>query len=333
VAEAIFITGGTGMVGANLVRRLVEKQGAGGGTGAEIRLLTRGRTHPFLEDLPVQYVRGDLRDVELLCEGMRGCSQVYHVAGLVSYRRADRAALREVNVTGTRNVLAAARRAGVRRVVHTSSTAAVGYSTRADMVLDEHTPFDPHFGRDPYMWTKHLAEVEVWAAVREGADVVMVNPSTIYGAGDLNRNTSAVFPTLRSGRMFAAPPGGTSVVAVDDVVSGLLLAMQRGESGRRYILSSERLLYHDMFNRIAALLGGPPVTRTFPAWLRGPLAAAAGGISVVAPGAPLSSHVIRFSFGYRYFSAARAISELGWTPAVSFDDAVRAAQTFHDSGV
>jgi nucleoside-diphosphate-sugar epimerase len=108
--------------------------------------------------------------------------------------------------------------------------------------------------------------------------------------------------------------------------------MQKGTVGRRYILSSERLLYKEMFNTIARLLGGPPVQRTLPAVLRTPLALMASAASALVPGLPVSSHVIKFTFGFRYFSAARAASELGWQPRVSFEDAIRAASEFDATG-
>ena len=182
------------------------------------------------------------------------------------------------------------------------------------------------------MRTKHLAEQEVERAVAGGLDAVIVNPSTMYGGGDVNRNTSAVFPGLRRGTMFAAPPGGTAVVSVDDAVTGHLLAMERGQRGRRYILSSENLTYLDVLNRIARVIGGPPVRRTIPAALEGLLAAIAAVAAAVVPSLPVTRHVIRFSFRYRYFSAARARAELGWEPRVPLEEAVRAAwQFFVDS--
>jgi dihydroflavonol-4-reductase len=249
---------------------------------------------------------------------------------MVSYLPRDRDRLHKTNVLGTRNLLTAAARAGVERVVHVSSTAAVGMSAHPHQVLDEAAPFDPRFAADPYMWSKHLAEEEVARAVGRGLDAVMVNPSTIYGSGDVYRNTTAVFPSLRRGRVLAAPPGGNSVVSVDDVVNGILLAMERGRTGRRYILSSERMTYHEMLNRMAALLGAKPIRWTLPAALERPLAAAARLVSALAPGVPLSPPVIRFSFGYRYFDAARAAAELAWVPQTSFEDAIRAALQFAD---
>ena len=320
-ADTVFVTGGTGLLGANLARRLVED-------GLRVRVLYRARRHPFLEPLPVEWVHGDLADEAALAAGMQGCRAVYHVAGVVSYRPRDAARLFETNVLGTRAVLAAAKRAGVARVVHTSSTAAVGLSAQPDQVLDETAAFDRRFDGDPYMRTKHLAELEVQRAVEQGQDVVMVNPSTIYGAGDVNRNTSAVLPGLKAGKVLAAPPGGTAVVTVDDVVSGHLLAFERGKAGRRYILTAENLPYVELLNRIARVIGGPPLSRKLPAVLEGPLAAIAGLASSLIPGLPVTAHVIRFSFRYRYFSAARAQAELGWVPRVPLEEAVRGAWDF-----
>lgn len=319
----VFVTGGTGMVGANLARQLVAQ-------GHCVRLLLRQRRHPFLAELPYESVPGDLDDVRALTRGMSGCRHVYHVAGLVSYRPRDRARLYETNVAGTRNVLAAAAGAGVERVLHTSSTAAVGMSRRPHDVLDESASFDRRFEADPYMWTKHLAEEEVARAVERGLDVIIVNPSTIYGGGDVYGNTSGLLPNLRRGRVLAAPPGGNSVVSVDDVVRGMLLAMERGRAGRRYILSAERMTYHDMLNRAAAVVGGRAIRWTIPTSWEHPLAAVVAAASALAPALPLSAHVVRFSFRYRYFSAARAAAELGWVPRTSFEDAVRAALRFLD---
>lgn len=325
-AETVFLTGGTGLLGANLARRLVAD-------GHRVRLLMRARRHPFLERLPIEWIPGDLADGPALIGGMRDCRWVYHVAGAVSYRPRDANRLYDTNVLGTRAVLAAAAQAGVARVVHTSSTAAVGLSARPEQVLDETASFDRRFERDPYMRTKHLAEREVERAVADGLDVVMVNPSTIYGGGDVNRNTSAVLPGVRRGKVLAAPPGGTAVVSVDDVVAGHLLAMERGQKGRRYILSTENLSYLELLNRIARVVGGPPVRRTIPTALEAPLAALAAVASTIVPSMAVTAPVIRFSFRYRYFSAARARAELGWAPKVPLEEALAAAWRFFvDSG-
>jgi dihydroflavonol-4-reductase len=318
----VFVTGATGMVGRALAERLTSR-------GFAVRALARaGSDTSELEKLSVELVRGDLSDVDALADGMRGCARVFHVAGVVSYRRADAERMYEANVIGTRNVLAAALDAGVERVVHTSSTAAVGLSDGPD-VLDETAPFQPRFRDVPYMWMKHLAEVECAEAAAAGLDVVVVNPSTIFGAGDVHLNTGKLFRQIARGSLSFAPPGGNSVVALEDVVDGHLLAMEKGVRGRRYILNGENLTQSALLGRIAAALGRPPIERVLPRWTERPLAAAARVAEL--GGAALTPQVVFFTYRYRWFSAARAEAELGWTPAAGLDSAIRSAIEWYSS--
>jgi len=245
------------MLGGALIRRLVAD-------GVPVRALVR-EPAPALAELPVELVVGDLSDGGALADAMTGCSYVFHVAGLVSYRQGDAERLYQTNVVGTHNLLGAALDARVERVVHTSSTAAVGLTDDA-RVLDESEPFDSRFRRIPYMWMKHLAEVEVDAAVASGLDVVTVNPSTILGEGDVHQNAGRLFEQLALGRIRFAPPGGNSVVSLEDVVNGHLLALQRGKQGRRYILSNENLTNRELLSRISRVLGRGEIERTLPRW-------------------------------------------------------------------
>ena len=309
------------MVGANLVRRLALD-------GARVKALVRSRSHPYLDDLDIETVQGDLETPESLEAGMTGCDRAFHIAGLVSYKPRDATRLHRVNVVGTRNLLAAARAAGLERVVHTSSTAAVGLSERPH-VLDEAAAFDRRFERIPYMWSKHLAELEVAAAIKSGLDVVMVNPSTIFGGGDVNKNTGQLIERLGAGGRQFAPPGGNAVVGVRDVVEGHLLAMEKGRSGRRYILTRENLTYSELFRRVAAALGSQIGVRTLPEWTRGPVTALTRLASWITPGLSLTPQVVFFSYRYRYFDAARAHQELGWQATQSLEDAVQDAAAFY----
>jgi dihydroflavonol-4-reductase len=246
----------------------------------------------------------------------------------VSYRKADAERMYEANVIGTRNVLSAAMEAGVERVVHTSSTAAVGLSD-GPVVLDEDARFDPRFRDVPYMWMKHLAEVECTEAAAAGLDVVIVNPTTILGAGDVHLNTGKLFQQIARGSLAFAPPGGNSVVALEDVVDGHLLAMERGVTGRRYILNGENLEQVALLSRIAGALGRPPVRRVLPRWTEAPLAA--GARLAEAAGGALTPQVVFFSYRYRWFSAARAQKELGWSPRAGVDAAIEDAARWYAS--
>jgi dihydroflavonol-4-reductase len=323
--KPVFVTGATGMVGRALARRLVEQ-------GESVRALARASSRSGdLARLGVELVEGDLGDAAGLARAMRGCGRAYHVAGLVSYRRADAERMYETNVIGTRHVLWAAMEAGVERVVHTSSTAAVGLS-ESEAPLDEGARFDPALRSVPYMWMKHLAEVEVVEAAKAGLDAVMVNPSTIIGAGDVHLNTGKLFAQIARGAVRLAPPGGNSVVALEDVVDAHLLAMQRGAAGRRYIVNGENLRQVELLNRIAGALGRPPLESVLPRWSEKPLAAAAWAAERL--GGALTPQVVFFSFRYRWFSAARARAELGWAPRAGVGSAIaEAARWYAENGV
>lgn len=334
-AERVFVTGASGLLGANLVRRLVAD-------GTPVRILLRsGSSHPFLDRLPLEVVRGDLttaNSVVTLANSMQNCTQVYHCAGRVSYKRRDRAALWAANVEGTARLLQAAREAGVRRVVQVSSTVAVGIPACGADPLDEAALFEPRFWRIGYMATKRYGEELAFQAQETSPlEVVIVNPCTIYGAGDVALNSGALFQQLARRPPRFVPPGGTSVVAVADVVAGLLLAMARGVSGRRYILRAEDLSYRALFDTIAREIGttegSSPTIRTLPPALE-PLAAGLAGLAEetvgrLAPHLPLSAEIVLLGFSCRYFTAQRARTELGWAPRVSFPEAVREAIAFY----
>ena len=316
MSAPIFVTGGTGMVGRQLIVRLRER-------GERIRALVRGAA-----DLPdgVEIVRGDLcDDGRWLAGAMQGCARVFHVAGAVSYRAGDSDRLHRVNVLGTRHVLRAALDAGVRRVVHVSSTAAVGIGDLPGTVLDETTVFEDRLRAIPYMWTKHLAEVEVAQAVAMGLDAVIVNPSTIIGPGDTHGNAAALFRKIARGAVRVAPPGGNSVVCLDDAVTGMLLAMERGRCGVRYILSAQNLPHTEMISRIGSVIGMPPVRLRLPRWTES-LATGAAWFAERAFGSAMTPQVIWFAWRWRWFDSGRARRELGWIPRMSLEEA--AGQAF-----
>lgn len=315
----ILVTGASGMLGQRLVHQLVED-------GEEVRVMLRphGRSFP---SLPVHVVHGDVHEPADVAAAVSGCSQVFHTAGVVSYSPTDAERAYRTNVIGTRNVLRASMEAGVDRVVHTSSTAAVGL-TDEPRCLDEKEPFDPRLRRVAYMWTKHLAEVEVADAIAKGLDVVTVNPSTLVGAGDVNMNAGHVFAQLHRGALRFAPPGGNSFVGVEDAVRGHLLAMRRGAPGRRYILSSGNLTYREWLSRVAAALGRGPIDRVLPRWTETPLALGAAIASWI-PQARLTPAMVFFSYRHRWFTSDRAHRELGWTPAQGFDSAAREAVSWY----
>ncbi|MGQ9568219.1 MAG: NAD-dependent epimerase/dehydratase family protein [Anaerolineae bacterium] len=253
----VFVTGATGFVGGNLVRALVDQ-------GAEVVALSRtGKPSPYLEGLPVEWVRGDLADEGCPLEQfMRGCRWVFHVAALYSTDPARAADLYEVNVGGTKRVMAAAWRAGVERVVHTSTIGTIG--RRADgRPPDEDVPFNLWETASPYAKSKYLGEVAAleWAA--RGLPVVVVNPCAPVGPGDSKpTSTGRRILDFLHGRMPSYLEGGINFLSVRDVAQGHILAARYGAPGQRYILGHlDGNLRREEFLCLLAKVSGQPIPR------------------------------------------------------------------------
>ncbi len=247
------VTGGTGFVGSHVARALVA-------AGHELRVLHRHSSRlDALAGLDFEPVVGDVLEREALAEACRGCELVFHVAAVAAYWRAERRRMVAINVEGTRRVLAAAREAQVRRVVFTSSAAALGLR-RDGRPADESMRFNlmPH--RFPYGHSKHLAERCVRHAIRQhGQDVVIVNPVIVLGPGDLNL-ISGRFVTEMQRLQWTIPvtSGGVGVVDVRDVARWHLAAATQGRCGERYLLGSANYSLREWYTLCARAVGVAP---------------------------------------------------------------------------
>ena len=225
----ILVTGSTGFIGGALCRELVAQ-------GYEVRAFHRTTSNlRLLENLPVEHVIGDLTQPDSVRAAVEGVEGVFHVAAWVGMN--DPGRLYAITVEGTRAVVQAALQCGVRRLVYTSSVAALGIPQPGiPSLLDEHHTwnFRPEFF--PYGYAKYLAELEIQKAVAQGLDAVIVNPSLVLGPGDLYRHTSSVIMQIATRKVGIAVTGGANVVHVADVVEGHIAAFSRGKTGERYIL-------------------------------------------------------------------------------------------------
>jgi dihydroflavonol-4-reductase len=266
----------------------------------------------LLEGLPVELADGDVTDVCSLRRASRGMEGVYHVAGLISYWRPKRERLFRVNVAGTRNVVTAALENGVRRLVHTSSIAALGYRTDGQPG-DEDTPWNWGPLDIGYATSKYLGEQEAVEASRKGLEVVVVNPGLIFGPRDTSWNAGRMFKLVQEHSVVRSPVGSTTTCDVDDVSVGHIAAMERGQSGRRYILGGEHVSYVDLFRRIAEVMGRSVRVQEVPHWV---VALAAWGDyarSLITQREPaLTPELVRMGRYSRCYSCARAIRELGY---------------------
>ena len=249
----VLVTGSTGHLGANLVRRLL-------GDGADIRVLVRpGRDQTALDGLAVERVEGDLRDPEAVSRAVKGCAQVYHCAALVSTIEGNGAHKRDVfdtNVQGTRHILDSAVRHGVDKVVVSGSLSATGYD--GDRPSHEDMPFYPFDRHLPYGFTKHLVEHHCLQAHANGLNVVVATSCAIVGPHDYAPSRiGRVLIDYAHGKLRAYIPGGFEFVSTRDIAEGHVLAMAKGRSGQKYIISTAYASVDDLLDLFGEVTGKP----------------------------------------------------------------------------
>jgi dihydroflavonol-4-reductase len=275
----------------------------------------------------VEPVIGDLADVGALDAALQGCEALFHVAADYRLWAPDPQALYRSNVDGTRNIVEAARRSDVKRVVYTSSVATIGL--RPDSQPSDETDvaqLDAMIGH--YKRSKFLAENWVLQAARDGAPIVIVNPSTPIGPGDVKPTpTGRLVLDAATGRMPAYVDTGLNIVHVDDVAAGHLLAYQHGRIGERYILGGTDLSLQRILSMIALASGRPAPRLRLPLNLLLPVAYAAEALARLrGRETRITVDGIRMARHRMYFSSAKAVRELGyrWRPAQqAIEDAVR----------
>lgn len=316
----ILVTGASGCVGANLVHALVA---AGEPVAA---LLLPGDPAPALRTLGDRIERrhGDVRDPGSLRRAMAGVGAVYHAAGVASPRPADEARMWAVNVDGTRHLLEAARQAGVARVVHVSSIAAVGYP---DGCVDETAAYNGADIAFAYMHGKHAAEREVAAAVARGLDAVSVCPAAIIAPYcDRRDGWGRIMLDVAERRMAFCPPGGIAYLGAADLVAGLQAAMRHGRSGERYLLASGNAGYRELIDCFAAAAAVAPPGWTAPRPLVRGVARLLRAIEPVSrrclPQMRLSSGVLDLLWRQKHYRTDKAARELGFAATQSLQSAV-----------
>ena len=260
----ILVTGASGFIGSCLCRALCRQ-------GHEVIALHRPTSLlAGLEGIPVQHRLGDMLDPSSLDAALPGVEVVFHTAAPMRPGR-DPMATIDVHIRGTRNVLEAARRAGVRRLVHTSSVAALGVpddtpsdSPETSPLIDERHSWNYLPERWPYAFGKHASELEVRRAVEAGLEAVIVNPSAVFGAGDWYRTRRSLVAYAARGAPIPILPGGVNAVHIDDVIDGHLAALERGRPGERYILGGENLTLETMLRITAEVVGRRPSALRLP---------------------------------------------------------------------
>ena len=317
----VLVTGATGFLGSHVTRLLVER-------GDRVRVLVRPTSEARrLEGLPVERVAGDLRDAVSLARAAEGVETVYHLAADYRLWARDPREIYDSNVAGTRNLLQAARRAGVARFVYTSTVATVAVP-HGDSLPDERTVTSVGQMIGHYKRSKWLAEQEALGAARAGLPVVIVNPTTPVGPGDARPTpTGRVLVDFLNGRMSAYVETGLNWVPVEDAAAGHLLAAERGTLGERYILGGENLSLKQVLDMLAHASGRPAPRVRLPHTL----ALTAGYADAVLahllgrePRIPLEG--VRMARHSMFVDTGKARRELGFAPgpvAAALERAVR----------
>jgi dihydroflavonol-4-reductase len=313
-----FVTGGTGFVGGNLVRLLLQQ-------GYEVRALVRATSSlDNLQELEVEIIQGTVNDEDLATK-IKGCSVLFHVAAHYSLWRKDRDQLYLSNVLGTRNILTAARQANIQRTVYTSSVAALGVGKNGQPVTETHqSPVEKLVGY--YKKSKYWAEQEAHQAVKLGQDVVIVNPSTPIGAYDLKPTpTGEIILRFLRRQMPAYVNTGLNLIDVEDVAWGHLLALEKGKTGDRYILGHENLSLKQLLDKLEKITGLKAPNLEIPYII--PLMVAGIDEFILSrlgkvPSIPFDG--VRMSRQLMYYDSSKAIQALG-LPQSSIDQALKTA--------
>lgn len=244
--KKVLVTGGTGFLGAYIIRELVEK-------GYAVTALRRKSTLPFFIPATVfekvEWIEGDLFDMVAIEEAVQGVDAIIHAAAMVSFHKKDRGVLYKTNVEGTANIVNAAIDNNIARLVHVSSVAAIGRTAGGGEVTEGKKWSDSHINTH-YAISKYKAEMEVWRGMGEGLNVAIVNPSTIIGYGDWNQSSCAIFKNVYQEFPWYTD-GINGFVAVEDVAKATVLLMESDISGERYILNGENIAFRELFNTIA----------------------------------------------------------------------------------
>ncbi|MBI3323459.1 MAG: NAD-dependent epimerase/dehydratase family protein [Candidatus Omnitrophica bacterium] len=321
------VTGAAGFVGSHVVSKLV-------GRGERVRALARSSTVlRNLAGLPVEIRTGDLTDPASLRQAMAGCRRLYHVAADYRLWAPDPAELYRNNVAGTRNVLEAAREAGVERIVYTSTVGALKCPGNGRPSSEE-TPVGLQDMVGHYKRSKFLAEQEALAAARAGMPVVIVNPSTPVGPRDIKPTpTGQMIVDFLNGRMPAYVDTGLNLIDVEDAAEGHLLAMERGRPGQRYILGHRNLTLKEILEILSRVTGLPAPRVRMPIGVALGWAALSTGWSALTRRPPrVSWEAVRISRKRMYFDSGKAVRELGLPQRPVEEALAKAVDWFRQNG-
>jgi dihydroflavonol-4-reductase len=324
--NAVLVTGATGCIGSNLTVELLNR-------GQTIRAFHRSQSNNVtLKGVNIEHYIGDVRDKEAVRKAMVGCATVFHTAAIVSFERRRRAEQFDINVNGTRNIVEACLELGVKKLIHTSSVAALGHKTEG-VYIDEGTEYDS--GTDSgYRYSKHRSELEVLHGVARGLHAVILNPSVVIGPRDVYIHGGQIVRDSVRGRIRVYVAGGINVVGVRDVVAGHLAAAEKGKKGERYILGGQNMTFKELFDLAARILGGRAPIVKMPGRLAKGIGHAAEYIAGITGTRPwITSEMLATIGTNKWYSIEKAKRELGYEPRPIEEAMLEAYHWYRDNGM
>lgn len=323
-AGGILVTGGTGLVGSELLRQLIAQ-------GKSVKAIYRKNipdNSSFRGPGSINWVKADINDILSLEEAMQGVEQVYHCAAVVSFNPKKRTELFKTNVEGTANVVNACLLAGVKKLLHVSSVAALG-RIRKDETITENSQWTEETNNSAYGKSKYYAELEVFRGVAEGLKAIVVNPTIILGAANWNDGSSALFK-----KAFEEFPwythGVTGFVDVRDVAAAMIRLMESDISGEKFILNAENRSYKEMLSMAAEGFGKKPPHREAKKWM-GELIWRLDKIKSVFTGSNplLTKETIRTSRARVYFDNSKILKTLPGFQFRKMEETIKDTCTFY----
>lgn len=304
----VLVTGATGFIGGHLVRRLVDE-------GHDVTIFARSeRALEAFPDLGIHLAQGDLSDNNSILRACEGIERVYHLAGVIAYRASERAMMEKVNVKGTRKVVDACVTHRIQELVYLSSVVAIGASFDGTPLTEESEYNIDHLNLG-YFQTKHAAEKIVVDAHKEhGIRTYILNPSTIYGAGDALKGSRKTQIKVAQGKFPFYTPGGVNIVSIKDVLYALRVIVEKGTPGERYIIAGENITIKELFQLIAHCSGVKPPTVGLQKWMIKILGQVGELLALFGLKGPMSSETAWTSTLYHWFSNEKAKKELGLNP-------------------
>jgi nucleoside-diphosphate-sugar epimerase len=261
----ILLTGATGLLGSHLLYELLKE-------GKKVTAIYRSRKNmpelrkvfSYYTDKPSEmmesanWIEADMLNYDDVLEATQGITEIYHCAAIVSFDPGQRAKMIHSNTEGTANIVNAAIENKIKKLVHVSSTSAIGKAPQGKLA-DETLIWTESKSNTGYSISKFKSEMEVWRAVQEGLNAVIVNPSIILGPGFWNHGSSSIFTKVDHGMKFYSH-GMTGYVSVWDTVSAMIQLMESDLSGERFLVTSENLTYREIFDKVAEALNRPKPT-------------------------------------------------------------------------